>query len=300
MKAFLKRCGFLLLAILTLGTIYIARRPSNSNFGICVKCFPAILIFWAAGLLLFHFSLRWYTQFAGDARLEEELAYLRQNDQRWTFEEIIADRPRVPDTENGIVIVKEIQKKLVQFPEWEVKDDPTLFRIPDHNFLEKNWNLSLDRELLVGLRGFYRDAKDVAALSADFGWFPKGQDTFTVTPNPLETLLTDAQYCRDSFRFLQLETLLFLEEGDPAGRVPDRIRFTMYVQSYLRDSPFAIESLVRLSGRRIACRMLAAYLGRKSKPDQLESLQKLFEQEEAEDLFRIALRGERAVLDLVF
>jgi hypothetical protein len=112
-------------------------------------------------------------------------------------------------------------------------------------------------------------------------------------------LLPDQSKCRDIFNVLRYDSLRQnqIENSDGALR---SCRAILNAARSLGDEPLLLSQLIRISGVFVACQSIERTLAQgEPSPDDMASLQKLLEDEDAFPDLLLALRGERAALHQV-
>lgn len=242
---------------------------------------------------------RWVWWERTSARGEEELAAAIAEtdalDPRWRWEQIEEDRPKIPDEQNSILVVR-------RFEASRNKWDPSGLKMPDGERLLPdlidNRRLSDDRiALLLKELTDHKESVEVAVSLKDF---PRGRAKLEIKPAVFDTLLRDTQACRMPAQVLSLDIERLLHDHDVDGAWL-RVRAILHAGAGLRDEGTSISQLVRIALRTIAARRVERILAiAHSGSNELEAMQRHLASEENEDLLVPALRGDRAMVTVFF
>jgi len=242
-----------------------------------------------------------YLYFASDLRLARALAETERRDPHWRLDDIQAERAEVPDAENGALVVIAVKTKMpARWPVWyytppgeETEDGPNLEQVL--NALGPNEALT-PRE-----RSAMRPEMERAAVAIQEARklidYSRGRYPITYSRDYISTILVHIQDARETAQLLQNDALFRAQSGDLDGAVVSCRALVNNARS-IGDEPDLIAHLVRMAIRAIAVGQVERTLGQGEigLPD-LTSLQEAMEEEAEEDLFRIAVRGERGGLD---
>jgi hypothetical protein len=224
-------------------------------------------------------------------RLAAATAEQDANHPGWRLEDIEAARAAVPDDENGILIVLATAKLLP--PEWSRSS----FEFPKRDAdPPPNWHLTAEernrlRVELESVNPARAEARKLATRST-------GRYPLAYQRNPLSTLVPHAQDTRVVTHLLRLDALLRMDAGDcAAAAVSCRAAFN--AGRAIGDEPLAISQLVRLALFMAAGEAVERLLAQGELSDEeLASLQHIVEEEAEYPGFRVACRGERAMVHL--
>ncbi len=223
-------------------------------------------------------------------KLQEMLADLDRREPGWRLEQIEAAREFVPDDENGARIVMAAVGLLSS--NWPPNEFQTRFQ----NLPPEVQLAPADFAVLRAEMFRVQPAVEAARKLADM---PRGRHRLEYARNPIATLLPDQSKCRAAFLVLSYDCLLLnqIEDGDGALR---SCRAMLNAARSLGDEPIFISQLFRTSGVFMACQSIERTLAQgEPLPEDMASLQKLLEDEDAFPGLLLALRGERAALHQV-
>ncbi len=242
-------------------------------------------------------------------RTEQVIVHLDQVDPGWRFEQIQAGRRVLPKAENSALTALAVRRLLP--PDWptirpkvplngqapmeEDQDPPidpaivTLFETATVPPLDTQQIDSL-RVRLAALMPAITEARKIADM-------PHGRYAVAWALNPLETRLPHAQEARGTARLLKLDAILRAHDGDADGALASS-RAELNVGRSLGDEPLLMTQLVRIAIESPSLRTIEHVLANGEPSDgALSAVQGLLEDEEAQPLFRFAVRGERAALN---
>jgi hypothetical protein len=230
------------------------------------------------------------TAVEGKKELAAAIAETDQLDPRWHWEQIEADRPAVADADNSMRVIRELADSLGG---WEVT-----LELPDG---EDFWgdepapaNRQLDEERLALLRKTLKERERSLALAVSLKDFPRGREVIELAPDFVSTPRPHVQNCRPAYDLLKLDIELLLHEERP-HEAAVRIPAILNAAAGLRDEPFLISQLVRISGRTAAVRRTERILGMGELGDhELRRLMTAFKGEQNQNLLLAGIRGERA------
>jgi len=272
--------------------------PSSRRFWLGVGFLVLIVLAAVYGLLYF----------AAGKRLQEALRETDQLDPGWRLEEILAQRPPISDEDNSAVQTMTVHKLLPpRWPAWEYANStPTRPRAAEEenrleelkeSFRDLGPPDRLSEAQLQALRDELQRAAPAVAEARKLATLPRGRHPLVYKKEDLSILLTTVQVPRQSVHLLHYDALLRAAEGDVEGALLSATAALNAGRS-LGDEPMFIPQLVRLACRAIAIRSIERALAQGQTPGvKLAALQRVLEEEEAEPLLLIALRGERADVD---
>jgi hypothetical protein len=264
-------------------------RPRWFRWSIRIVLVLAILICVAAGLLWFYFDR---TAAEGRKKLAEAIAETDALDPRWKWEQIQEDLPAIPDSENSMRVISHVINLL---DEW----NPSLL-VSDsgNNVLDdlEDWpaNRQLDEQRLALICEALKNHEPALRMAESIKDYPRGQTVIDLSPLFLDTSLKHAQDCRTAVSLLELDIERLLHERRPK-EAAFRIHAILQAGTGLRQDPFLVSQLCRMSARSHAVLTIERLLGMTEDPtDELEGLMTRVRAELDEKLLLIAIRGERA------
>jgi hypothetical protein len=236
--------------------------------------------------------------------LQEALAEADRLDPGWRWDDLEAKRAVISDSENGALRVLEA-RRLMPDP-WPAKLDPPVRKAADAQRLDTEETVWLDelvldipppvllnerqlRELRAGLHqvaGAVAAARPLTHLSR--GRFPYSWPVNILAARP------PSQDARLVANMLNLQAVLLAQEEDATGAL-DFGRAMVNAGRSLGEEPCLVSQLVRVACRTIAINSMERTLARGQASERsLAAAQRLLEEESAEPLLLIGLRGERA------
>jgi hypothetical protein len=220
------------------------------------------------------------------------MAELDESDPGWRLEDIEAARPELPEDANSARVVVAVHRMLPKGAlDYKVME-PLDNLPPPPELLSKARADLLQRELTP-----LQPALELARQLADM---PAGRHHLTIAPNPIDTLLNDQQNTRAVFNLLRYDALDLAQKGDAKGSLRSG-RAIINAARSLDDEPMIISHLIRIAGVGVAAGAIERTLAQgEPPPEDLASLQKLLELEEAHATLLVALRGERAIQHRLF
>jgi hypothetical protein len=232
-----------------------------------------------------YFYLAWQQE----QELNALLAELERTDPHWRFDELMADRPVVPDAENPALVVMKVQA-LLRPGGYDI--GPNNSRLFDelHSPVAR-----LNEPQIAALReSFTRHgaALKLARTLKDFN----GEGRYPITPAPdyLSTNLDPLQRCRGVMWMLQNDAMLRAEAEDGAGAM-ESCRACIVVARSIGQEPYLVAGLIRFAGRAIALSALERALAQSEPPAaELAAMQGLVAREIEARVMVETLRGERA------
>ena len=253
-----------------------------------------LIILVCLGVALFWFYLE-RSAAEGKKQLAAAIAETDALDPRWRWEEIMEDRPPIPDAENSMRVIGQIVDSLQG-------DDPLPVILPDGEHVLDDYppNRQLDRERLKLIQDILSKQQHGLELAITLKDLPRGRGVINVTPDFISTLHEHVHDCRPAFTLLELDAERLIDQRRPRDAVV-RIRSILNAGAALRDEPLLISQLVRKDGRRAAVLRTERLLGR-SEPgdDDLKDLIGHFRAEQDDMLLLCGLRGERAGYHFLF
>ena len=246
-----------------------------------------------------------YMYHAGDRRLAEAVAEAERTDPHWRLDDILAERAKIPDEENGAVTALAARaKRPARWPWWDISQTPPDGREADavlYEVLRQNLkpNEALTpAELEAMSREMKRDtAPDAIEEARKLADQPRGRYPITYSKDYISTVMPSIQSTREVAQMLSYDALFRAQSGDLDGAIVSCRALINNARS-IGDEPTLIAQLVRMAIRAIAIGRAERTLGLgEPSADELAVLQKAMEEEAEEPLLRIAARGERGGMD---
>jgi hypothetical protein len=232
----------------------------------------------------------------GQAALDAALAETDAADARWRWEDLVADRPTVPERRDPRPIVQAI---LANPPRKPGVQDPSP---PSRGFFPGDLpaNCLLDTEAVEYLDDTLDGRDQIVTLALSLRNCPRGNYPVVLRPDPNSTSLPQIEGARRATWWLALDAERQLHRGR-ALAAAERIEVMLNATAVLRDEPILLSQLVRMSLRRGTVSHVERLLAM-SEPDDatLARLQKRLAEEATDLPLVIALRGERACQNLFF
>ncbi len=218
--------------------------------------------------------------------LEEAVAALDREEPGWRLKDIEAARARVPDGENGALIVIATAARLPRvWPSQEFADPFAKVTAPEQ--LDEATFGRLRREL-DGLRPAVEEARKLATR-------PNGRYPITWARPPIATLLPNLQDARRVTQLLSYDAMRHARAGDVKPALAS-CRAALNAGRSVGDEPLAISQLVRIACVAVACQSAERALSQGEAPDdELLALQRLLGHEAAFPALLVVTRGERTV-----
>jgi hypothetical protein len=233
-----------------------------------------------------------YRVWQQDRELEAVLAELERSDPRWRMDQLLADRPTVPDAENPVLLVRKIETLLrpigydVGTRNQRLFDDP----MPPEN--------RLNGMQITALRESFEKHGEALKLARTLKEFRKeGRHTIMISPSWLNTNLDPLQRTRTIVWMLRNDAMLRAEDEDAAGAM-ESCRSCLVAARSIGREPYLIAALIRFAGEAITVSALERTLAQTEPPEeQLAATQQLLADEIEAPILVEAMRGERAGSD---
>lgn len=242
-----------------------------------------ILLFVLLSVVLGAIHIYWERHQAAD-EVARVLAELDQSDPDWRLEKIEAKRQVMSDENNGALAVIAAHKALPK--NWQNKLHDKLAKIAPP--------VQISSDLAGQLRTELQTVEPALIAARKLIDYPRGRFPMSYTPNFISTLVKNQQDAREigSLLFLDAHLSIHQSQGDTAWR---SARALLNVGRSLGDEPLLISQLIRFSMQSLTIQCLERALahGRISE-SVLALMQQALAEEAAEDLFPVAMRGERA------
>jgi hypothetical protein len=240
----------------------------------------AVLFLAAAGgfYLLLHLT---------DLRLGATLARLDHDDPGWRFDEILAARQPIPNSENSAAVIGWAAAFLPR--SWPPQDVWALG-------LELPPNERLSGESYGWLANELCELQPALAEAGRLAGMPRGRHAITyLRPNIYATMLPTHQSAREVARLEELNALQLADDGDGEAALT-ACRAIVNAGRSIGDEPLLISQLVRMGCVMAGCKSTERVLAQcEPPPAAMAALQGLLEDEEAFPALQIAVRGERAI-----
>lgn len=253
-----------------------------------------------------------YQSYAAERELRQIIAELDEAEPNgWRIHEIEAQRAVPPNDRNSALTIQTVHKRLP--PNWPVRRPATIppvnpppegvpFSLPqpprpsfDERVSQLPLDLQLDEELTSELREGLERAFVALAEAQVIADQPAGRFPLNYAGGWLAMVLS-SQEARTAASLLRLETALWAQDGysDHAVR---STRGVLNCARAVGDEPTLISMLIRIAIQAIALRSLERVLAQgQPSPVELADFQRLLEDEAAQPLLWLALRGERALM----
>jgi competence protein ComGC len=234
-----------------------------------------------------------YLAYLSSRELAEAIAEIEATDPRWQFDQIVEDRPNIPDVENPAVVVGKVE---------------TLLRGVGDIIGQENYNLFDDLPPLHQLNGrqgaVLRRAlakhEEALKLGRTLKRFQgEGQFPIRFVPDVFNVDLDPLQRSRSVARLLQFDAILRAEDDDAAGAMESCQAILVTARS-IGTEPFLVAALIRYAVQAIAVAALERTLAQcQPAASELEAVQELLAKEIDAPILLHGLRGERAGLDQI-
>jgi len=260
-------------------------------------------------------GLRAYVLHVTEKRLQAAVANLDRVDPGWRWEEVLAGRAQIPDEQNGarqvLAAATHLPKNWPQTPAAPRQEPAEAKQRPaDHPVQKPEEGLPdrlakvepgerLDPNLTTSLRAELKALAPALAEARKLIGTAQGRYKIVWEKNLLATLVPHLEQARCVARLLELDAALRAQDGDLEGAFASS-RCIINAGRSIGDEPLFISQLVRMACQQTAVRSMERVLaqGTVSK-EALQVAQKQLEDEAAQPLLWIALRGERASTSLV-
>jgi hypothetical protein len=231
----------------------------------------------------------------GKAELAAAIAETDALDPDCRWDALEAKRPKIPDAENSIRVIREAARPLSAATINNLNSPA--FKLPNGQIAipeDRLANRQLDVELLTEIQSCLEKWKSSVALAGSLKDFPRGRPSVKLEPVLFNTLLTDVDQSRALVRLIELE-IESLVHSDRPSKAVGRIQAMLHVGTARRDDPFAISQIVRMKVHLGMVRATERILGMAVLTDaDLKRLAEYFGSDSSEDLLSPAIRGERA------
>lgn len=232
----------------------------------------------------------WY-HYQATKKLQETLAEMDRHEPGWRLEDIEAAREEVSEAENSARVVVKASKLLPR--PWPPQELPDFFTLcpPEEQFAPDDF-MRLSQEL-ERVRPALDEARKLVAM-------PRGHHRILYERNTLETRLNDQGQTRGIAILLTYEALRNAQNQDGKSALTS-CQAALNAARSLGDEPITISQLIRSACVISTCRAIERTLAQSEPaPDELASLQRALEKEDAHPDLLIVMRGERAMWHALF
>jgi hypothetical protein len=238
-----------------------------------------------------------YYQSVADRQLQEAVTEADQLDPGWRLDELDAKRKIIPNDQNAALQVMAAVKAL---PETWTRGNRTHWNHLYEDLDRVLPNVRLDeqqtgllRKQLEPLQGAVIQARKLVQLT-------NGRYPISWSPDFIQTLVPNQMRMSEIAALLRCDAVLLAQQGDVEGAWMSSHAMINASRS-LGDEPLLLSALLRVGARRVALESMERTLAQ-GQPSEaaLTKSQKLLEEEAAEPLLLVALRGERAGLHHLF
>jgi hypothetical protein len=264
------------------------------------RVFPAVL-------LLVSLVVVWglYLDSVWDRKLREAIAEAERDDPGWRLMDIEAARPDLPDEENSSAQMAKV--KLARPPKWLIWYQPantagadvvladpedftrSLEQVPPQVRLDPEQERVVRAEMKRGAAPI-----DEARKLIDL---PRGRHPIQWKPDFVSSLLPWAQEAREMGGLLRFDIMLRCQDRDLDGALQSA-RASFNASCSMRDEPFPVSQLIRAAARKTTLTDLERILAQgEPVPEQLADFQRILEEDEKGNLFLVAARGQRGMID---
>jgi hypothetical protein len=232
-----------------------------------------------------YFFLAWHQE----RELDELIADLDAADPNWRLDDLLANRPAVPDEENPTLVILKVDA-LLRPGSYDV--GPGNYRLFEQNTPPVNRPNALQITALRESFSKYGKAREMARTLKDYR--AEGRFNIKVAPDFLSTNLDPLQRARNVMWLLQNDVMLRAEEEDGAGAM-ESSRAGLVTARAIGREPYLIAALIRFAGQAIAVNSVERTLAQTEPPAaQLVAMQQLLALEIEAPVLVDAMRGERA------
>jgi hypothetical protein len=245
-----------------------------------------------------YLGLREHFFSVNERELSEAIAATDALDPGWRWDDIQAARPALPDNQNAVHQVREVTRLLNGSPPWVPTMNSATLGHADY-FSSISANRLLAESDLVALREWVEKNEPAIRAARELGCFPNGRFPIELGTNPLRTAFPDIQPWRESLSVLALDAEYLKQQGRTAEALMS-LRTMFIACRAFRDEPFLFCQYARAGLVGVATRRLERLLGTAQPTEGLAELSVLLEQVSSDPLIVPGLRGERALLSVLF
>jgi hypothetical protein len=229
-----------------------------------------------------------YVLRSGEGRLQRLFDELDRNDPGWRLEELEARRKVIPPEQNSARQIDAV--RLLGMSPWPLAQQKSF----DDLARDLSPEVQLPQQAATTLRKGLKKAEPALVEARKLADMPNGRFPITYSADGIATLVPHGLQTREVAEFLKLDALLRSAEGDIDGALASG-RGILNTGRARYDEPMAVSQLIRVACTGVALKSVERSLAQ-GEPSEaaLVALGRLLEDEEAQPLLRIALRGERA------
>jgi hypothetical protein len=221
-----------------------------------------------------------------ESELQQAIAETDRLDPGWRLEDIENHRATIRDEDNSALQVMALRRLLPGtfgkrlYDDWQYADPPPNMRLAPARF-------ALVKQELARVEAVLKKARNLKD-------FPRGRYPITYDPNFIATLVTEQQEGRHIAALLQFDVQVLNEDGKPDEALAS-CRAILNTGRALGDEPLIISQLIRIAECSIALAGIERTLAQGVADEkELAAVQKLLEDEATHPAFLVAMRGERA------
>ena len=239
------------------------------------------------------FYFRHKTQQQGLAKYQAVTAQIDADDPRWRLDAIDADRGTLPDDQNGALLIPRFKTAIAGKTINPVRPDKSevFDNVPVNHRLDDVGAAALDRAMV--------DADAAIAVAREFRHYPRGLRRYRISPDVIGTLLPEVQETRTAVNVLSLEAERLTRAGQP-GAALQLVPAMVNAGRSLDGEPWLISGLVRIGCDAVAVKRAERTLAIAVPTGGLSEVQDLLLFEADGDVYWGPLRGERALMDVLF
>jgi hypothetical protein len=255
------------------------------------RSWPGRLALSMALMLVFSIGYYVWNRYHSASKLRAAVEELNRTDPGWTLAELEAARAPVADADNSALLIDDAAKLL------------------DHNWLDDEFTerfadlrpeQQLNEEQIVSLRWKLDSLRPALTAARRIADKPNGRYPIQFARNPLTTILERQQGSRNISALLRYDAWICAHNGDRTAAAT-ACRAGFHVARAIGDEPITISQLVRSAEAAVACSSVERVLAQGEMAlSDLESLQRLVEQEAEHRALEVTMRGERAMMHAVF
>jgi hypothetical protein len=236
-------------------------------------------------------GLYFYLSWARQRDLAAQFAELDRTDPRWRIEELLADRPAVPDDENPAIVASQVQALLERG--WF-----HLGHEADRLFAEMDSVHQLNLPQVDALRTALEKQRQAVKLARSLKDFQReGRFDITIAPDYISTHSEPLARCQGIVWMLHYDATLRAQDQDGDGAV-ESCRAMLVAARAIGDAPYLTAALTRYVCQAATVGALERVLAQtRHSAGQLEAMQKLLTREMEVPILYRALRGERGGID---
>ena len=229
-------------------------------------------------------------------------------DPGWRLADLLANREDIPDEENSALRVIAVERSLP--PGWppsprvsrtlgpDGKPISSVNLLVETDEVPDNERLGLD--LTAEIRFELQSRSESVVRGRALAGMDRGRYPLAIAPDVISTLLSDQQRSRNVTRLLRADAYLRAQDGNLDGAL-ESCRAMLMSGRALGDEPFAISQLIRMSTVNMTIDAARRVLAQ-GEPSEaaLAAFQSAMEEEARHPYLRIAIRSERAAMDVLF